>query len=64
MSLKTYKCYICNTMKNAPATCWHTDKDGKEFAVKMRLVGNTDESRAAAPQAKKKTYVMAPKEGC
>ena len=48
--MEQYKCYICNSIKAIPAVCWHKDKEGKEFGVKMKKI--------------EKTYVMAPKESC
>lgn len=47
---KQYKCYLCNKITAIPTICWHKDKDGREFGVKMKEIPGT--------------YLMAPKEGC
>ena len=53
--MKIFKCFFCNATSPIAKTCWHTDRDGREFAVKMR------ESREfGEPKIPEKKYITLP----
>lgn len=53
--MKIFKCFFCNATSPIAKTCWHTDRDGREFAVKMRESREFEE-----PKIPEKKYVTLP----